>query len=1419
MCVCLVSTILISARSVASQPNIIIINIDDMGWGDFGAYGSAYAETPNVDQLASDGIKFDQFYAGAPICSPSRTALFTGQFASRSGINTFIHTTTHNANNDNVNHLSLSAPSMAQAFQDGGYATGHFGKWHMGGGRDVGYAVNPTPGTNASAPRVVEYGYDEAWTQFEGLGNRIINVQDYGGDAAGVTTRPSNYLNGLNQQSDERGTGGGLDQIVYLEREYNATFMVDRAIEFITDSKTADPNKPVFMNVWLDEVHTPHDPPAALKAKYDALYPSLPSESRNYLAVLEETDQQIGRLVDAIDQQGLGGETLILVMSDNGPTSTNADNIASAGPFQGNKGSAYEGGIRSPLVARWTGTVTGGQQDTTTVMAVHDLLPTLTSIANVAPPAGVNLDGDNLSDALLGVQPQTRSTPLYWNTNRGNESRHTSPSGDGAGANGEEVVAYRSGDNKLLFNADGTKPELYDLSVDPGETNNLAIQQTALVNQLASEALAIRYATPSRTLPDTATPVAHFRAESLAGQGDNTDVTTWNEEPDAPGFVNSVASSGSSTAPTVQTNELNGKAVIEFDGDDALVSSSNNSLPDPDQGLTVFAVATGDSSGLVAERLGQIGDNAGAAGQVVGFDMSNSTTGVSNGGAGFRFNNGASLYDTPIAANSDFHIVVWQVDQGQSYADATLFVDGTEPANTFTGSSNNPSGSPNFTGNDLELILGTGRLGGSLLSADYFTGQLAEFIVYNDQLSLGQINLIGNYLSSEYGLPFAYETSFGVFEQVVGLAWVGGTGNFDSAWNAGDGAGGLAGSNSDPFQTLQDMYLGNEGVVELNASTDMTAGNRINSLEVGSSQAGLVVNGMAGAGTLTVNDAVSLIIGDGAEPQGGESTGNLFVGVDGQSGTVNWNSTGTLDVEGRLRIGQGGVGVFNQNAGVVNAGDEDGSTKFIAVGSGITGDGTYHLNHGQLLPGGGAAGSHLRQLRVGYSGGKGLLVVGDGVGAAGSARLESLDDLYVGYEGGDGTLTIRDDGEVELIGNNAPVYIGRDAGSQGLVSQQGGSFESDGEFVIGQNTGATGVYEISGGTLTTAADGAASFRVGYNGGSGTLRVSGDAVVVHADSLTLGDGATGTEGLIELIGSDASMTVDQLANLAQAASETLRWVADAAGVTPLIVIGDNGGGGPFAPGATDFVQLQDPTEAAANTGVNGNGDLAGDGTALRLDLSALTGAQTVMLIDNRSSEGIVGFFEDNQTMNLYEEGESISNTGFNGQVTISYTGGSGNDVVLILSLLPGDFDGDGDVDATDIDSYIGKLGTTVPPEDAVFDLNGDNLIDLADYVQHATTLLEWDNPGSGQSGVGTLRGDFNRDGVVSLLDLNTLGANFGGSGGWSMGDTNGSGDITLLDLNALGANFGNAVVSNPAVPEPASLALLSLGGLALARRRA
>ena len=593
----------------------------------------------------------------------------------------------------------------------------------------------------------------------------------------------------------------------------------------------------------------------------------------------------------------------------------------------------------------------------------------------------------------------------------------------------------------------------------------------------------------------------------------------------------------------------------------------------------------------------------------------------------------------------------------------------------------------------------------------------------------------------------------------IGLVWNAAAANFDAGWASGDGMFGVATMGVDPFSGPQNLYLGNGGVATFDDTTNTSSGTTVQNIFIGTNKAGAVVAGRNGNGTLTVNGAQDLTVDDSGAA-GAE--GFFTVGEQGFTGTVNWNSTGTLDAQGQFRVGRdGGTGVFNQTAGVVQGGTTGGGGKYLAIGDGAGSTGTYNLDGGTLYPDGQGAGSPRRQFRVGHNGATGTLNVGDGIGAAESAVVESEDDLWLGSSNGTGTLTIESDGAVRLLTNDAPFFVGNASGgdnNNGLVVQNGGVLVTESVFSIGQGSGSVGEYQFNGGTIMAANDGGGDIRVGGGGGNGTLRISGTASLSSQGNMIIAEAAgQATTGLLEISGSEASVTLNRLANPpgmngpGNGNDETIRWVADVNGVTPITILGASG---------SNVLQLQDPLEVEANTGTNGMGDLMGDGTALELDLSAIAGSQMLTLFDNQSTEDVIGFFENGSTMDLYEEGESILGTGYSGSVTISYVGGTGNDVVLSLVAsggLPGDF-------------------------------NGDNIVDIADYTVWRNNLGAADETGISGNGDG---------GGVTASDYQLWKENFGQSAGSVSGIT-------------------------ASVPEPQSLLLLGaaicMGGFVVRRRR-
>ncbi len=426
----------------ASPPNIILVFIDDMGWADFSCFGNKDAKTPNIDRLAAEGIAFEQFYVNSPICSPSRVAITTGQYPTRWDITSYLNNRKGNAQRGIANELDLKAPVLARFLRDAGYATGHFGKWHMGGQRDL-----------DDSPLITEYGFDESLTNFEGLGPRVLPLKF----SPGKEPQQHNLLSHT--------TGHG--PVIWHDRAYVTKKSVEAGVVFAKYAVKKE--KPFYLNLWPDDVHTPMHPP--LDQWGDG------GDRHLYCRVLEEMDRQLGPLFDLVrNDKKLRDNTIILICSDNGPEV----GFGSAGHLKGHKATLYEGGVRSSLVVWAPGLMpveAQGTRNKESIFSAMDLVPSLLEIADVAPPADVKFDGENLADTVLGKSKASRFQPLYFRRPPDRENfRHYS---------GLPDLAMRTGEWKIYCDYDGGNRSLFNLEADPSEENDLSEERGGLAGELS----------------------------------------------------------------------------------------------------------------------------------------------------------------------------------------------------------------------------------------------------------------------------------------------------------------------------------------------------------------------------------------------------------------------------------------------------------------------------------------------------------------------------------------------------------------------------------------------------------------------------------------------------------------------------------------------------------------------------------------------------------------------------------------------------------------------------------------------------------------------------------------------------------------------------------------------------------------------
>jgi len=424
------------------RPNVVIVLVDDMGWADLGCFGGQGVATENIDRLAKEGVRFARFYVNSPLCSPSRVAITTGQYPQRWRISSYLDNRATNERRGMAQWLDPKAPVLARQLRHIGYATGHFGKWHMGGQRDVG-----------DAPLIEAYGFDRSLTNFEGLGPRVLPLCD-----AHDGKPPKRHDLG----SASLGTG----PITWEDRSKVTSAYVAKAIEFIGEARKS--GQPFYLNLWPDDVHSPFFPPGE----------SRPAGKRDaYLAVLGAMDRQLGALFDCIRaDEKLRLNTLICFASDNGPEPGAGTSL----PLRGSKGLLYEGGIRSSLIVWGPGLIASeavGTMNTATVLSAIDLNRALYAITGAPLPEGARLDGEDVSTVLVGGKGQGRRASLFW---------RRPPDRGGPTASPNPDLALLDGRWKFYMSYDGKTRELYDIESDGSEEHNVAGAHAETVERFAN---------------------------------------------------------------------------------------------------------------------------------------------------------------------------------------------------------------------------------------------------------------------------------------------------------------------------------------------------------------------------------------------------------------------------------------------------------------------------------------------------------------------------------------------------------------------------------------------------------------------------------------------------------------------------------------------------------------------------------------------------------------------------------------------------------------------------------------------------------------------------------------------------------------------------------------------------------------------
>ena len=418
-----------AAAAQPTRPNIILAMADDLGWGDVSFHGHKVLKTPNLDAMAAAGLRMDRFYAGAPVCSPTRGSCLTGRHPYRYGI--FFANADDGTTAPSKYSLPREEITIAEALKPLGYRTAHLGKWHLG----------DFEGPKRSAPS--DHGFDEYFSTVRKV--RTLNPEGY-------------FDNGK--------------QLPELQGD-DSRILMDRALDFIRRAHAA--GQPFLLVLWF---HTPHLPVLA-DAAHRAPFSRYTEKQQHYWGAITAMDEQMGRLRTALRDFKIAGNTMLWWASDNGPEGNQEDsnNPGTAGPWRGRKRSLFEGGVRVPAMLEWPARVKPGRR-TDVVCSTLDYFPTILDLAGVKPAAPQRpSDGVSLRPLIDG-STKARPTPVAFET-----------MGD---ARGSLHLALFENRYKLITDLDDKPDMLFDLTSDPAESRNLAAAMPERVKAMRARLVAWR---------------------------------------------------------------------------------------------------------------------------------------------------------------------------------------------------------------------------------------------------------------------------------------------------------------------------------------------------------------------------------------------------------------------------------------------------------------------------------------------------------------------------------------------------------------------------------------------------------------------------------------------------------------------------------------------------------------------------------------------------------------------------------------------------------------------------------------------------------------------------------------------------------------------------------------------------------------